>query len=176
MDMKVRQGMNRCNRILHTLINCITTLLVGVVVVLLSTPSLPSVVLIDSWASKAIVNLEQVQTVESCSEPDFLMFNYQFDGLTVGCICNSTIVHSGYCTLTEFNQNCRESAPVQPKDFVNYNNDPMVCARLSKLKTCERCLSGFCPEDDNLPCPIVDLKISVFPPSIDYFSVVQFSH
>lgn len=64
----------------------------------LGMPEMLPVKLLDDWRQSAVVDVIVAASRDQCKSPDFLVFEYQFKGMTIGCSCDDLIVHSGYCT------------------------------------------------------------------------------
>lgn len=95
----------------------------------------------------------------------------------MGCACNTSVVHSGYCTKKEAESGCREMSPIYPQKLTNFNSSGYLCAMVATPANCSEmnrsCASNFCTSDPNYPCPLLDLQVAVFPPGNDYFSVAD---
>ena len=97
---------SNCSRILQTLVAVISIVLAFTVVIKVSTPIKAHEILFASLIRPSVVDIVSLNSGEDCRHPNFLVFEYRFKGMALGCVCNNRIIHSGYCTLAEVSAGC----------------------------------------------------------------------
>lgn len=79
----------------------ISIMLAFTVVIKISTPSKAHQILFASLLRPSVVDIVALNSGVECKAPNFLVFEYRFKGMALGCVCNNKIIHSGYCSLAE---------------------------------------------------------------------------
>lgn len=168
---EVRVDRSRCSRYAHTTLSLLQLVMMLAVAGKLALPNPLAINLLDEWSKPAVADIIVVASDEECVTPNFLVFQYQFNGMTMGCACEDHIIHSGYCLREEIEAGCTETTAVQPKRLTSYNSTNYFCAKTANMKSCDHCASGFCSTSDSDPCPVLDVQLGVFPPTADYAPV-----